>query len=149
MKTKNNSTTFITKEKAQAEKNWFLFDAKGKTLGRFASEVANVLRGKHKPTFAPHVDTGDGVIILNADQIAVTGAKEAQKVYRHYTGAIGGLREIPYRTMQEKKPEEILRRAVKGMMPKTKLANQQLKRLRIFRDENHGMEAQKPIAVNI
>lgn len=148
-KQNNNSTLLLTKEEAESSKGWILLDASGKTLGRFASEIAKILRGKHKTTFTPHIDCGDGVIIINASQIEVTGNKEAQKLYRHYTGYIGGLREIPYRVIMEKKPTHIIRQAVQGMMPKTKLAKAQLKRLRIFAGDNHQMQAQKPITVEI
>ncbi len=139
-----NKTTLLTKEQAFASRKWFVLDAKGKTLGRFASEIAKILRGKHKPTFTSHVDAGDGVIVINADKIAVSGSKEAQKVYHHYTGAIGGLRATPYRVMKDRKPEFIIRHAVAGMMPKTRLAKAQIKKLRIFAGEQHKMEAQQP-----
>ncbi len=142
-------TILLTKEEGTAPRGWILLDAKGKTLGRMASEITKILRGKHKTTFTPHVDCGDGVIIVNAAEVSVTGAKEAQKVYRHYTGHIGGMRETPYRVMLDRKPDYILRHAVKGMMPKTKLARAQLKRLRIFAGDKHDLEAQKPIAVEI
>ncbi len=132
--------------KAQKTK-WFVLDAQGKNLGRFASEIAKILRGKHKPDFTPNVDTGDGVIIINAKEVCVTGAKEAQKVYRRYTGYIGGLRETDYRTMKERKPEYILEHAIKGMLPKTKLGRAQAKKLRIFAGEKHTLHAQKPINV--
>lgn len=135
-------------KKNNCNPNWLVFDAKGKTLGRFASEIAKVLRGKHKPTFTPHEDVGDGVIVINADKIEVTGSKESRKVYRYYTGHISGLREIPYRVMMARKPEAILERAIHGMLPRTKLGRAQRKRLRIFKGEEHGMAAQKPIAVN-
>lgn len=147
---RKNKTILLTKEQALQARKWYLLDATGKTLGRFASEVAKILRGKHKPTFTYHVDAGDGVIIINAEKIEVTGAKEAQKVYRHYTGHIGGLREIPYKVMKEKKPEEIIAHAVRGMMPKkSKLAKSQLKKLRVFAGSEHNMQAQQPISVNI
>lgn len=133
----------------EVNRNWIILDAEGKTLGRFASEVARLLRGKHKPTFTPHTDAGDGVIVINAEKIAVTGNKEAQIVYRYHTGFVGGLREIPYRVMLERKPEHIIESAVKGMMPKTKQGNAQLKRLRIFAGETHNLEAQKPVKANI
>ncbi|MGM0440669.1 MAG: 50S ribosomal protein L13 [Chlamydiota bacterium] len=142
---KKNKTIMIKKE--EVERKWFQLDAKGKTLGRFASEVANVLRGKHKPTYTPHVDTGDGVIIVNADKIAVTGNKEAQKIYQYYTGHVGGRREVPYRDMQARKPKYIIEHAVWGMMPKTKQGRAQMKKLRIFVGEEHDMQAQKPIVV--
>ncbi len=146
---RKNTTILLTKEAALAERKWFLLDATGKTLGRFSSEVAKILRGKHKPQFTHHVDTGDGVVIINASKIKVTGAKAAQKVYRYYTGSMGGMREVPYRVMQARKPDYIIRRAVKGMMPKTRLSDAQLKKLRIFADQEHDMHAQQPEAVQI
>jgi large subunit ribosomal protein L13 len=142
-----NKTPMVKKE--QVRRSWFILDASGKTLGHFAAEVAKILRGKHKPTFTPHVDCGDGVIIINAEKIAVSGAKEAQKLYRYYTGYMGGLREIPYRTMKARNPGYIIEHAVKGMMPKTRLARAQMKKLRIFKDDNHDMASQQPIAVTI
>lgn len=148
MSNERSKTTFLTREQGQS-KRWFLFDATGKTLGRFATEIAKILRGKHRVDFTPNVDCGDGVIIVNADKILVTGAKEAQKIYRNYTGFIGGMIETPYRDMMKKNPTYIIEHAVKGMMPKTKLGKAQLKRLRIFKDANHEMDAQKPISVNI
>ncbi|MCB1106488.1 MAG: 50S ribosomal protein L13 [Chlamydiia bacterium] len=149
MAKRKESTILLTKEEAQKAKGWITLDAKGKTLGRFASEVAKILRGKHKVTFTPHVDCGDGVIILNADQVVVSGNKEAQKVYRRYTGHIGGLRETPFRTMQERKPTFILQHAIQGMMPKTKLGKAQLKKLRIFAGDQHDLAAQKPLSVEV
>jgi large subunit ribosomal protein L13 len=146
---KNNKTLLLTKEQALADRKWFLFDVSGKTLGRLASEIAKILCGKHKVNYTPHVDTGDGVVIINAGKIVVTGAKEAQKVYRYYTGMVGGQREIPYRVMKDRKPEYIIRHAVKGMMPKTRLGEAQMKKLRIFAGETHDLAAQKPVIVNI
>jgi large subunit ribosomal protein L13 len=146
---KNNKTILLTKEEAQAARKWFVLDASGKTLGRFASEIAKILRGKHKPHFTSHVDTGDGVIVINAEKIAVTGAKQAQKNYYYHTGAMSGLREVPYEVMKARKPDYIIRRAVKGMMPKTRLAEAQIKKLRIFKGDQHDMGAQQPISVNI
>lgn len=133
----------------EVKHGWYVLDAAGKTLGRFASEVTKILRGKHKATFTTYVDGGDGVIVINADKIHVTGAKAAQKMYWHYSGGVGGLRETPYRTMLARKPEYIVEHAVKGMMPKTRLAAAQLKRLRIFAGEEHNMVAQQPIQANI
>ncbi len=146
--TLKNKKTYMAKPN-ELQKAWFLLDAEGKTLGRLATEVANILRGKHKPTFTPHVDTGDGVVIINAEKISVTGAKEANKLYRYYTGHIGGLREIPYRRMMERKPTKIIEHAVKGMLPKTKLGRAQIKKLRIFAGSDHNLTAQKPIAVEV
>ncbi|MCE2982670.1 MAG: 50S ribosomal protein L13 [Parachlamydia sp.] len=143
-----NAKTYIPK-KTETKLKWFLLDATGKTLGRLTSEIAKVLRGKHKPTFTTNLDCGDGVIVVNAEKVAVTGSKEAQKLYRYYTGSMSGLREIPFRVMKARKPEYIIEHAVKGMMPKTRLARQQLKKLRVFAGENHDLAAQQPIQVNI
>ena len=147
MKHQKKQTPLLTKEEAESTSQWYLIDAKGKTLGRLASEIAKILRGKHKVTFTPHIDGGDGVVVVNAEKVVITGAKEANKVYRYYTGSMGGLREIPYRTMMARKPDYILRHAVEGMMPKTKLGNKQLKKLRIYAGEKHSMQAQKPTQV--
>lgn len=144
---RNNQTILLSK--ADADHNWIILDAEGKTLGRFASEITKILRGKHKPDFTTFADTGDGVIVINASKIQVTGNKEATKLYRYYTGHINGLREIPYRTMMARKPTYIIERAVTGMMPKTRLANAQLKKLRIFAGSEHNLKAQKPINANI
>lgn len=146
---KKNTTILLTKEEARDVRQWLLLDASGKTLGRFAAEVAKILRGKHKPSFTPHVDAGDGVVIINAQKIKVTGAKEAQKIYRYHTGAMSGMREIPYAVMKDRNPEYIIKRAVKGMMPKTRLTEAQMKKLRIFAGDQHDMQSQAPIPVNI
>lgn len=144
---RNNQTILLTNQDADDE--WIIMDAAGKTLGRFASEVVKILRGKHKPDFTPSADAGGRVIVLNAEKICVTGNKVATKKYRYYTGFISGLREVPYRTMLARKPEYIIERAVKGMMPKTRLANAQLKKLRIFAGSEYNLKAQKPIQANI
>ncbi len=141
-------TKLLTEKEALDDRKWFLLDAEGKTLGRFASEVAKILRGKHKVTYTPHVDAGDGVVIINAEKIKVTGAKEAQKIYRYHTGAMSGLREVPFRVMKARKPDYILRNAIEGMMPKSRLARQQLKKLRIFAGNEHTMQAQNPLPLN-
>ncbi|MCX6986661.1 MAG: 50S ribosomal protein L13 [Chlamydiae bacterium] len=146
---RQNTCILLSKEEAQADKKWFILDASGKTLGRFASEVAKILRGKHKVTFTSHVDAGDGVVIINAEKIVVTGAKEAQKIYRYHTGAMSGMREIPYRVMQARKPDYIIRHAVKGMMPKTRLSEAQMKKLRIFAGDQHEMASQQPVVASI
>jgi large subunit ribosomal protein L13 len=145
---KKKQTKLLTQQEALDDRRWFLLDAEGKTLGRFASAVAQILRGKHKVTFTPHIDGGDGVIIINAEKIKVTGAKEAQKIYRYHTGAMSGLREVPFRVMKARKPDYILRNAIEGMMPKSRLARQQLKKLRIFAGNQHPMEAQNPTPLN-
>ena len=142
-------TPLLTRKEAIETRKWYLFDATGKTLGRFAAEVAKILRGKHRPDFTPHVDCGDGVVIVNAEKIEVTGMKKARKIYKSYTGFIGGLKEIPYETLLARKPEYILMHAIKGMMPKTRLGGQQVKKLRIFKGAEHDMDAQKPIPVNM
>ncbi|HEX2579116.1 MAG TPA: 50S ribosomal protein L13 [Rhabdochlamydiaceae bacterium] len=142
---KKKQTKLLTQQEALDDRKWFLLDAEGMTLGRFASAVAQILRGKHKITFTSHIDGGDGVVIINAEKIKVTGAKEAQKIYRYHTGAMSGLREVPYRVMKARKPDYILRNAIAGMMPQSRLARQQLKKLRIFAGAEHDMQAQNPI----
>lgn len=137
----------LTKQTVQPQ--WYVLDAAGKTLGRFAAEVAKILCGKHKPTYTPNIDCGDGVIVVNAEKIAVTGNKEASKIYRYHTGAMSGLREVPYRTMKNRKPSYIIESAVKGMLPGTRLGNQLERKLRVYVGEKHDMEAQKPIKANI
>lgn len=146
MDTKHNKTTLA---KGNGKRAWFILDATGKTLGRFASEVSKILRGKHRPDFTPNVDCGDGVIIINAEKIAVTGSKSRTKVYRHYTGSMSGLRETPYDVVLARHPSRIIERAVSGMMPKTRLARGQMKRLRIFKGDAHTHIAQKPIQAEI
>ena len=136
-------------KKEQVQRQWLMVDAKGKTLGRLASEIAKILRGKHRADYTPHVDSGDGVIVVNAEHVVVTGSKEAQKIYRSYTGFVGGLREIPYRVMKARKPTYMLQHAVEGMMPKTKQGKAQLKRLRIFAGTEHDMPAQQPTKVSV
>ncbi len=142
-------TSILTKAQAQSSRKWFLFDAKGKNLGRFSAEIAKVLRGKHRPDFTPNVDCGDGVVIINADKIAVTGMKEARKIYKSYTGYIGGQREVPLATMRARRPTYVLKRAIEGMMPKTRLGDQQVRKLRIYAGSEHDMQAQNPTLVNI
>ena len=149
MNAKQDKTFFVTKEDARLNRKWLKLDASGKTLGRFASEVVKILRGKHKTDFTPNTDTGDGVIIVNAGKIAVTGSKDAQKIYRYHTGAMSGMREIPCRVMLDRKPEYIIWHAIKGMMPKSRLAEAQMKKLRIYAKEEHDMHAQSPQSVNI
>ena len=134
---------------ADVTHNWFVLDATGKTLGRFASEITKILRGKHKPTFTSFIVGGDCVIVINAEKIVVTGNKEATKLYKYHTGFVNGLREIPYRTMMARRPGYIVEHATKRMMPHTRLANAQIKRLRIFTGPEHNMAAQKPIIANI
>ena len=128
---------------SEVQRKWHLIDAEGKTLGRLSTEIAKLLRGKHKVTFTPHVDGGDYVVVINADKIEVTGKKRDNKVYRHHTGYIGNLKEINFKKLQEKKPEEIIRLSVSGMLPKNKLRAPMMKRLRIFDGSEHTHQAQK------
>ncbi len=115
--------SFIAKP-AEVERQWYVVDAEGKTLGRMSSEIAKILRGKHKVTYTPHVDTGDFVIVINADKVVLTGKKLDQKMYRWHTGYVGHMRERTYRQMMDKKPEEVVRHAIKGMLPKNSLGRQ-------------------------
>ncbi len=133
---------------ADVQRKWYVVDAEGKTLGRMATEIATILRGKHKATFTPHVDGGDFVVVVNADKVVLTGKKLDQKMYRYHTGYVGGLKEITYREMMEKKPEEVVMHAVSGMLCKNKLRSRMMTRLRVFAGPNHGHEAQNPEVLN-
>lgn len=135
--------SFIAKP-LEIERKWYVIDAEGQTLGRLSSEVAKILRGKNKPIYTPHVDTGDHVIILNAEKIKLTGNKLNQKVYRYHTGYPGGQREIPYSVMMDKNPEKAVMLAVRGMLPKNSLGRQMLKKLRVYRGAEHNHVAQMP-----
>ena len=128
----------------EVERKWYVLDAEGKTLGRLASEAASILRGKKKPIYTPHVDTGDYVIIINAEKVEVTGKKRKEKIYKRHTGYPGGLREITFEKLQAKNPEEIIRHAVKGMMPKGSLGRQMYKKLKVYAGNEHNHAAQKP-----
>ncbi len=128
----------------EVERKWYVIDAEGKTLGRLASEIARVLRGKNKPQYTPHVDVGDFVIVVNADRVVVTGKKAEQKVYRRHSGYPGGMKETSYERMLARRPEEILRKAAYGMMPKTRLARQQFGKLKIYAGPEHPHAAQNP-----
>lgn len=135
--------SFVAKP-AEVERKWYVVDAEGKTLGRLASEIATVLRGKHKPTFTPHVDCGDYVIVINAEKVAVTGKKRKEKIYKRHTGYPGGLRELTFEKLQAKKPEEIIKHAIKGMLPDGKLGRQMFKKLKVFVGPAHPHNAQQP-----
>ena len=126
------------------ERKWYVVDAEGCTLGRLASEVASVLRGKNKPVFTPHVDTGDYVIVINAEKIKVTGKKLDQKIYYSNSDYVGGMKETTLREMMNKKPEKVIELAVKGMLPKGPLGRQMIKKLHVYAGAEHGHEAQKP-----
>ena len=132
------------------ERRWFLIDANGMVLGRLASEVAKIIRGKHKPTFTPHMDTGDHVIVINASKVKVTGRKAEQKQYFRHTGYMGHERFTPYATMIEKHPERVVEKAVFGMLPKSTLGRQKLRlKLKVYAGEQHPHTAQQPTVVNL
>ena len=131
------------------ERKWYVVDAEGKTLGRLASEVANVLRGKNKPIYTPHIDTGDYVIVVNAEKVKVTGKKLEQKIYYHHSEYVGGMKETTLKEMMQKKPEFVITHAVKGMLPKGPLGRQMLKKLHVYAGPEHNHAAQKPEALDI
>lgn len=135
--------TYVTKP-AEIEREWWVVDAKGQTLGRLASKIAFILKGKHKPTYAPNVDAGDFIIVLNADRVHVTGKKLEDKMYYRHSGYPGGLTETTLRTMLEKSPERVVELAVRGMLPKNALGRKMLKKLKVYVGETHPHEAQQP-----
>ena len=126
------------------ERKWYVVDASGVVLGRLSAEIAKILRGKHKPNFVPNLDCGDYVIVINAEKVEVTGKKRKEKIYKRHTGYPGGLREITFEKLQAKKPEEIIRHAVKGMLPDGKLGRQMYKKLKVYAGPEHPHTAQKP-----
>jgi large subunit ribosomal protein L13 len=128
----------------EVERKWYVVDAEGQTLGRLATQIARVLRGKNKAQYTPHIDTGDFVVVINADRIEVTGRKAEQKIYYRHTGYPGGLKEVSYERMMDRKPTEIVRKAVWGMMPKSRLARAQFKKLKIYAGPEHPHAAQEP-----
>jgi large subunit ribosomal protein L13 len=131
------------------ERNWLLVDAEGKTLGRMATQIADALRGKRKPEYTPHIDVGDFVIVVNAEKVAVTGNKREHKVYRRHSGYPGGLRSRSLGQMLERRPEEVIRLAVRGMLPRTRLGRAQLRKLKVYAGPEHPHEAQKPQPMEI
>ena len=131
------------------ERKWYVVDAEGQTLGRLTSEIAKVLRGKNKPTYTPHVDTGDYVIVINAEKIKVSGKKLDQKIYYHHSDYVGGMKETTLRVMLEKKPTEVVRLAVKGMLPKGTLGRHMLDKLHVYAGPEHNNAAQKPEVLEI
>ncbi len=133
---------------ATIDRKWYVVDAADKTLGRLASEVAKVLRGKHKPIFTPHMDTGDYVIVINAEKVKVTGKKLEQKIYYHHSGYVGGLKETKLKEKLAKKPEEVIELAVKGMLPKGPLGRQMYRKLFVYAGPEHKHAAQKPEALS-
>ena len=141
-------STFMPKAET-VERKWYILDAAGKPLGRVAAKAAHILRGKHKPTFAPHVDCGDNVIIINCDKAVLTGNKLEQKYYRTHSGWVGGLKETKYRILMQEKPELAMRVAVRGMMPRNTVTKDSLKRLHIYAGDTHEQQAQKPEAYEV
>ncbi len=133
-----------TIKNGEHNKKWVIIDAKDQLVGRLASDISRVLRGKHKPTFTPHLDCGDNVVVINAGKVRFSGNKIDQKVYYHHTGYIGGIKATSARNMLDKHPERVIFKAVKGMLPKNKLSNKILKNLRVFAGEEHTQKAQAP-----
>lgn len=131
------------------ERKWYVVDAEGKTLGRLAAEIANVLRGKKKPIYTPHIDTGDYVIVVNAEKVKTTGKKLDQKIYYHHSEYVGGMKETTLKEMMKKKPEFVITHAVKGMLPKGPLGRQMLRKLHVYAGPEHNHAAQKPEALEI
>lgn len=138
-----------TAAEIEQQREWYLVDAAGQTLGRVATLVAQILRGKHKPTFTPHMDTGDFVIVINADKVTVTGRKESGKLYYSHSGYIGSLKAIPFSEMMEKHPTFAVEAAVKGMLPRNRLGAQMLKKLKVYAGDKHPHGAQKPRELRI
>ena len=141
-------STFMAK-KETIERKWYVIDAAGKPMGKTAVAAATILRGKHRPEFTPHVDCGEFVIIINAEKAVLTGNKLQDKYYRHHSGYIGGLKEVQYKTLMEKKPELAMELAVKGMLPKNSIGAKSFTRLKVYAGEAHNQEAQKPVAVEV
>ena len=135
--------TYLPKE-SEIQRKFFLVDAEGKTLGHMAVEIANVLRGRHKPTFTPHLDTGDHVIVINADKVVLTGNKEEKKIYQDYSGWMGGQKDYTAKEIRAKHPERLVKQAVWGMIPHNRLGRKMFGKLRVFAGAEHNMQAQKP-----
>ncbi len=144
----NKGKTYMARP-GDIERNWYVVDAEGKVLGRLAAEIATILRGKHKPQFTPHMDTGDFVVIINAEKVKLTGKKREQKTYYWHTGWPGGLRSRTVDQLLEKKPEEVIRKAVWGMMPKNSLSRNQMKKLKIYAGPEHPHMAQMPQPLDV
>ena len=140
------STAFVSVEDAREGAQWWVIDAAGVPVGRLATEAAHLIRGKHKPTFTPNVDGGDFVVVVNAEKVELTGGKKETKIYRHYTGYIGGLKEIPGGTMLKQSPEEAIERAVRGMLPEGILGHRMLGKLKVYKGSEHPHAAQAPVA---
>lgn len=141
-------STYVAKT-AEIERKWYVVDADGSTLGRMASEIAKILRGKNKPQYTPFLDTGDFVIVVNASRVVLTGNKLDQKKYYHHTGYPGGLKDVSYRSLMQKKPEKAVELAVKGMLPKNSLGRAMIKKLKVYAGPEHAHAAQKPEALKL
>ncbi|OQX70978.1 MAG: 50S ribosomal protein L13 [Candidatus Cloacimonas sp. 4484_275] len=139
----------VTPKPEQIKQDWYVVDASDQILGRLATRVAAILRGKNKPYFSPHLDTGDYVVVINAEKIKLTGNKELQKTYKRYSGYPSGLKNIPFKRMLAEKPEEIIRHAVKGMLPKNALGRKLIRKLKIYVGEEHPHTAQKPKNISL
>ena len=140
--------TFSAKNET-ARHDWYVVDATDKTLGRMATEIARRLRGKHKPEFTPHVDTGDYIVVINAEKVRVTGNKTSDKMYHHHTGFPGGIKSVSFEKLQDKAPERIIQLAVKGMMPRNRLSRAMLTKLKVYAGAEHPHSAQQPVELNI
>ncbi|CAM3538569.1 50S ribosomal protein L13 [Paraphotobacterium marinum] len=140
--------TFVAKPES-VKREWYVVDAEGKTLGRLATEIASRLRGKHKPEYTPHVDTGDYIVVINADKVNVTGKKRTDKIYYHHTGYIGGIKSISFDKLLDKKPEMIIENAVKGMLPKGPLGRSMYRKLKVYAGSEHNHVAQQPQVLDI
>ncbi|KHF26618.1 50S ribosomal protein L13 [Solemya velum gill symbiont] len=141
--------TTVSAKPAEVRRDWYVVDAEGKTLGRLATEIARRLRGKHKAEYTPHVDTGDYIVVINAEKVHVTGNKMQQKMYHHHTGYVGNLKSISLEKQLQKAPERVLESAVRGMLPSNKLGRAMFKKLRVFAGPAHTHEAQQPQALEI
>ncbi len=141
-------STFMVK-KEDVKRSWYIIDAEGKTLGRVAVLAATVLSGKHRPEYTPHVDCGDGVVVVNAAKVVLTGKKLDQKYYYRHSGYVGGLKAVKYRTLMETKPEKVIELAVKGMLPKNKIGRASFTRLKVYKGPGHKQEAQQPIPLEV
>jgi len=139
----------VSAKPAEVKRDWYVVDAEGKTLGRLASEVALRLRGKHKPIYTPHVDTGDYIVIVNAEKIRVTGKKAKDKIYYKHTGYVGNLKSISFEKLNQKAPERIIELAVKGMLPKNSLGREMYRKLKVYAGPEHNHHAQQPLALEI
>jgi len=140
--------TFSAKT-AEVRRDWYVVDAAGKTLGRLSTEIAHRLRGKHKPEYTPHIDTGDYIVVVNAEKVRVTGNKRQDKMYHHHTGYIGSLKSISFEKLLEKAPEQIIEKAVKGMLPRGPLGRQMFGKLKVFAGPEHNHTAQQPIPLEV